>query len=130
MKKSFSPTTKPYDRIRKVNTLLLSEINQILLKDGFFSSFTEKDDRIISLTRVETARDLRNATVYFLVIPEKYKATVGEALNKRASKINRLLGKKLNIKNKPRLEFLYDSGQGNAFAVEAILDEEARKKIA
>ncbi len=123
MRRINNATRKPFDRMNKVNNLILSELNGILLKKGLLTQSKEGGDRIISLSRVETGRDLRSAKVFFLVIPEKYRASAQTALNKKAGEIQNMLAGKLQTKSKPRIEFLYDTGQSNAFAVEAILNE-------
>lgn len=123
MRRTNNSTARPFDRITKVNNLILSELNAILLKKGLFSQSDEKNDWIISLSRVETSRDLKSAKVFFLVMPEKYRAKSLKILGKRAAEIQKSLAGKLHTKSKPRIEFIYDNGQSNAFAVEEILSQ-------
>jgi ribosome-binding factor A len=114
---------RPYDRISRINALILSELNNILLKKEIFARANEKENRIISLSRVETGRDLRTAQVYFLVMPEKFRAQTQKLLDKIAPEAQNVLAKKLQTKSKPRIKFVYDAGQKNAFAVEEILNQ-------
>lgn len=121
MRHTKNSSPRPFDRIAKVNNLILSELNAILLKKGLFSQSNEKEDWIVSLSRVETSRDLRSAKIFFLVMPEKCQAKSLKILGKRTAEIQKSLAGKLHTKSKPRIEFIYDDGQSNAFAVEEIL---------
>ncbi len=123
MIRSNSNQKRPYDRINRINALILSELNNILLKKEIFARVSEAENRIVSLSKVETSRDLRTAQVYFLVIPEKFRAQTQKLLDKITPEVQNLLAKKLQTKSKPRLKFIYDVGQYNAFSVEKILNQ-------
>lgn len=115
-------TNRPFDRIDKVNSLLLHEIDKLLQRENTEQKgFSE--DAILSLTKVETSRDLKHARAYFTILPLKFRGDAKKFLNGKAKEWQRSLGKKITLKYIPKLEFLYDEGQENALQVEKILSD-------
>lgn len=106
------------DRINKVNSLLFHELNSLLTKE---LTSENKDKFLLSFTKVETTRDLRIAKVFYLVFPAKFKGQALKYLNTQKTSWQNTLNKKLVLKYKPRISFVFDKGQENAFLVEEIL---------
>lgn len=119
-------TAPKNNRISKVNSLLLKELGGFLAKE--LAGENRKSDFLLSITRVETSRDLKNAHVYYLVYPQKFSASAKKFLQEKAYAWQGVLGKKLTLKYKPKLTFVFDKGQENAFLVEEILQKEKIKE--
>lgn len=118
-----------FDRIQKVNSLLFSEINNLLLKEGsLVLRESEEKEVLISITKVETNRDLKSARVFFIVIPEKYRSKAKTFLEHKSIFLQKSLGEKIILKYIPKLSFIYDEGQSNAFMVEKILSGLKKEK--
>lgn len=107
------------DRIQKVNSLIFRELNTLLAKklEG-----QDQKDFLLSFTKVEVSRDLRHAKVFFLVYPTKFKGQAHAFLTGQTVDWQTTLNKKLTLKYKPKLNFIFDKGQENAFLVEELLN--------
>ena len=101
---------------RELSALLLTEI---------------KDPRIglITITRVQLTSDLRMARIYFTnfnnAVTDKNAALAG--LKRARGYIQKMLGKKLNLRYVPHIDFFYD----DSFEYEEHIDElieESKKK--
>lgn len=106
-----------YDRMTRINELLLEEIARLLQRDI-------KDPRIgfVSVTRVETNRDLNHARVYVSIFGEE--ATRDEALQGLASAagyIRNQLFRKLSLKSVPKLSFVLDESIAHAIHISSVL---------
>ena len=113
-----------YQRIDKINALLRQEISLIISQEI-------SDPRVsfaVSVINVETSNDLGVARVYVTVLgnsKEKQEALKG--LNSACNFIKRLLGKNLNLKKIPSIEFIDDSSieKGNILSkkIDGLFDE-------
>ena len=92
-------------RMDRVNMLVRQEISRILaveLNDPRLSS-------LISITEVQTSRDLRNAKVYFSVLgDEQTKQNALFALENAGGFIHRTMKRNLKLKFAPVLSFQLD----------------------
>lgn len=114
-------------RMEKLESLLQQEIALVIQNEI-------KDPRLsgmVSVTRVEVAQDMRNATVFVSVFSldnvEKQRAVDLEVLNHSARYIMFLLSKKLEIKYIPDLIFKIDLGMEQASRVLEILNRNIKK---
>lgn len=84
-----------------------------------------KDPRIgmISILDVEVSKDLKMAKVYFDTFQtDKIEdSTVG--LNRAAGFLRRELGKELNLRSTPSLQFIYDDTEVKANDLSALIDK-------
>ncbi|MDA2915742.1 30S ribosome-binding factor RbfA [Nitrospinae bacterium AH_259_B05_G02_I21] len=107
------------DRMRRVNELLLEEIAQ-LLQRGI------KDPRIgfVSVTRVETTRDLKNARVYVSVYGEETdQAEALQGLSSAAGYIRHQLFRRLSLKTIPTLSFVLDDSIAHGVYIASVLKQ-------
>lgn len=106
-------------RMDKVNRQLKKEIGQIVQTEL-------GDPRIgfVSITQVETSKDLRNARVYFSVLgDESQVAEAAKSLNKAKGTIRHLLGQRIRIRYTPELAFHYDQSLAHGAKIEQALKE-------
>lgn len=90
-------------RLEKINSQIKKEVTRIIQK--------EVDDpriEMVSITKVKTTPDLKEAHVYFSVLKEEDTQKVSQILNRMRSYIRRLLGKRMCIKILPYLRFFPD----------------------
>lgn len=113
---------KDFHRIEKVNSLLLRELDLLLQRERIEQK-NFKEDIILSLTKIETSRDLKHARVFFTVMPKKFRGDAKKFCERNAYGWQRSLGEKITLKYIPRLQFVYDEGQENAMVVEEILNK-------
>lgn len=109
---------KPSSRMRKVNELLREVVAEEVtdLKDpglGF-----------ITVTGVDTAPDLRTATVFYTVLgTDEEKAATAEALRRAAPRLQASIGNQVRIKYTPRLRFAVDRSIDEGLRIDTILHE-------
>jgi len=104
------------ERIAKLNKLIKKHISEILtrklsLKPGVF----------LTVSKVDTSRDLRYTRVFLSVFPHKDSDYAMKTISKELYAIQGELNKKLDMKPLPRLEFHQDSTEEEADKIEKIL---------
>jgi len=100
-------------RIRKVESLLLEEISEIILKEDL------KDPRInklLSITAVEVSKDLGHAKVYVSYYGDRETFIIMvDTLNHASGFIRGLLGKRIRLRTIPELKFILDESIEKGF---------------
>jgi ribosome-binding factor A len=104
-------------RIAQINELVRQEINKLFLTEIEFPK-----NCLVTITQVETSKDLRHARIWLSVIPTTYTKKVLEKLNKNIGHLQFLLNKKLSLKPLPRLNFVIDETEKKASEIEQLLD--------
>ena len=106
-------------RTQRVNELLRQEISLVLqrqLRDPRLSS-------LISITRVDTSEDLRNAKVYVSVLGSGAKKNDAlNGLSSAAGYLRKELGDVLPLKHIPSLAFVLDESLDRGAAILEVLD--------
>ena len=96
----------PVDRTLRLNSLLHREI-----AEAFYKVFAGGglDLAAVSVTRVEVAPNLRNATVYVSILGHagEHGKIIG-TLTRHAPELQSLINKDCHLKYTPRLHFVYD----------------------
>jgi ribosome-binding factor A len=108
-----------YKRADRVSELLKHELSDIIRREA-------KDPGIgeVTITRIKVSDDLRSALVYFGVLDRTAEvAHVEEGLQRASSYMHRLLGKRLRLKNVPKLTFIFDKNLDYSFRISKILSE-------
>ena len=87
----------------------------------------------LNLTGVKVSKDLRHAKVFFSLLGgggDQQEAS-GRAQKRRRIYSRRELGKKLDLRFVPAIEFLYDDSEEEARRIDALLDKvkELKRKI-
>jgi ribosome-binding factor A len=87
-----------------------------------------KDPRLgmVTITGVDTAPNLRRATVYFSMIELDNAEAAKEALESAAPRLRKVLGGQVRLKYTPALEFVVDPGVAGGEKIESILREIAQ----
>lgn len=108
-----------FDRMDRINELLQEEIAKILMREI-------KDPRIgfVSVTRVKTNKDLKNAQVYVSIYGKKEShADTLRGLESAAGYIRGQLFKSLTLKTIPKLIFVLDDSIAYSAHISSLLQE-------
>jgi len=104
--------------LNQVNELLRLELATALAKE-----LELPHNVVLSITKVRTAPDLHNATVYISVVPDDQAGSVLNLVRKKLSHIMRSISGRLVLKNVPKIQIQLDETERAAARVEAILDK-------
>jgi len=94
-----------YKRVDRVGDLILRELAEVLL-------LRVKDPRLsnITLTGVKVSPDLRNARVFYSLLgDDEKKSEVVVGLERATGFVKRELGKRLQLRRIPDIEFCFDA---------------------
>lgn len=105
-------------RIEKINGLIQEVISDIILKNLSF-----KEGVFVTVTKVDTTRDLRYTRVFVSIFPEKEINYASKTLQQEIFMLQKLLNKRLSMKPLPRLEFRVDMTESKADEIEKILKQ-------
>lgn len=106
------------ERIPQVNQLIKKELGQILLREGDFSK-----NVLVTITRVETTRNLIETRVYVSVLPEDQSSKILETLNRRIFNIQQQLNKRLRMRPIPKIQFIEEKATREAGRIEELLEK-------
>lgn len=104
-------------RMEQVNELLRVHISTFFARDIEFPQ-----DVFITLSRVETTRDLKHAKVLVSVIPDNKRGTGLRVLKKYRSRLQKYVSSKVKMKFTPAIHFGIDSQEVYGNEVDRILD--------
>jgi ribosome-binding factor A len=105
-----------HSRINQINELLRTELGGI-----FSKRISLKQGVLITISKVETTRDLRHATVSISVFPESEEMYAMKTLAKELPIIQKTLSTKLYMKPMPRIHLVSDHTERRADVVENLL---------
>ncbi|KKS89888.1 MAG: Ribosome-binding factor A [Parcubacteria group bacterium GW2011_GWF2_43_11] len=106
------------ERIPQVNQLIKKELGQIILREGDFSK-----NVLVTITRVETSRNLIDTRVYVSVLPETQSRIILATLNRRIFHLQQMLNKRLRMRPIPKIRFLEEKQTAEAGKIEQLLQE-------
>ncbi len=102
----------------------VAEEIQRILSQIFLSEVQIPSAGLLTITRVETSRDLRNAHVYFSFLnPEIDEEKIIAAVIRRRKEIRYQLGSRLGIKYVPQLRFHLDLAAKRTARINEIISE-------
>lgn len=103
------------DRMLRVN----STIREVLAEEIERMSDTRLE--MVSVTAVDTAPNLRTATVYIDVLGDDAREGALQALGRAAKRLQAVIGREVRMKYTPTLEFAIDPGVAGGQRIEEIL---------
>jgi ribosome-binding factor A len=108
-----------YQRSDRVGDLILEVVAELLRKDI-------RDPRVhaVALTGINVSKDLRHARLFFNLLggqEDRDKALAG--LKSASGVIRSKLGKQLNLRFVPAIEFTYDESEDEAQRIDALLKQ-------
>jgi ribosome-binding factor A len=78
---------------------------------------------LLTVSRVDVSPDLRNATVFFTVLPETKESGALEFAKRRRSNFRDILKANIETKNIPFIDFEIDKGEKNRQKIDELLRE-------
>lgn len=107
----------------------VAEEIQRILSQIFLSEVQIPSAGMLTITRVETSRDLRNANVYFSFLnPTAEEEIIIAAVIRRRKQIRFHLGSRLGIKYVPQLRFHLDLAAKQSARIDEIIAELGSKE--
>ncbi len=107
-------------RIQRINSLLKEVISEVIRADVRNRDVSE----LVTITGVDTSKDLRHAKVYFSVIgTDEDREKTLKALQSAATYIAILASKEVVMRYFPELEFKLDLGVDQQMRIDSILHE-------
>ena len=105
-------------RQEKVNSLLKNLSADFLKKNA--------DNSIITITRLETSKDLKTAKIFISIFPESKETETIKFLKSRIGELREFVGSKIKMKFLPHLEFEIDKGEKERQKIEKLLGAVAK----
>ncbi len=112
-----------FKRADRVAELIMAEISDIIFKEV-------KDPRVhaVTITSVKVSDDLRNAKIYFVEMgKDECSDEIRTGLAKATSFVRRELGKRLNLRFVPEINFFHDQSFGYGSRIDKILADIAQQ---
>lgn len=109
-------------RIERVNELIKNELSLIMHRE-----FAENLGMVV-VNLVETERDLKSAKVYVSGFTEEKSEYVIKKLQLHAHTFQQALGKRLIMKNIPKLQFIFDKYQKNIDKIQELISVIEKEK--
>ena len=104
-------------RIAQINELIRHELGSVLLTEMDFPK-----GALVTITNVETSKDLRHTKIWFSVLPAYFTPKILERLTKRKGSLEYALYQRLSMKPLPKLSFRVDDSERQAAEIDALLD--------
>ena len=104
--------------LEKFNNVIKRELGEIFLRELDFPK-----NILVTITKVTVSSDKTKVKIFIGTTPEEVIQNVLSNLNTRKRYFRSLLGKRLNIRRIPELEFVEDKGLETAKRVEELLKE-------
>ncbi len=98
-----TPVVKKPNRMEKINSLIQLLLGTIILP------YTKDQDTIITISKVQTSRDLRWAKVWITVVDEAKDQKVMKTLQNNLYDIQGELNRQMEVKMIPRVSFHLDT---------------------
>lgn len=106
------------NRIQRVNSLIKKELSQVFLKEVDFPKGV-----LVTITKVESSANLKEARVYISIMPGSKTGRISEILNKIIYRIQQSLNKRLRMRPIPRIRFEIEQKTKEAAKVEELLEQ-------
>ncbi|OGY88057.1 MAG: hypothetical protein A2233_04645 [Candidatus Kerfeldbacteria bacterium RIFOXYA2_FULL_38_24] len=106
------------DKIRKINTLIHHCFGTVIQQEVELPLGT-----FVTITKVETALDLKTAVIYITVLPDHKRISTIKKLNSRLGRLQKAVNKKLLLRQVPKILLELDRGIINAQRVYEAMDK-------
>ena len=105
-------------KLERINNNILRELSYILAND-----VADKNIKYVTVTAVKTSNDLSYAKVYITILNEEYKSDTLKALKSAKGYIKKELAHRIELRQIPDLDFVYDDSIEHGNSIENILKE-------
>jgi ribosome-binding factor A len=104
------------DRQNKYGELLRKFVTEHISRES-------NKDALITITRVDASPDLKNAKVFYTVLPESKKSAVDGFMLRQRKHIRNYIKKSTRTKTVPYIEVEYDEGEKNRQRIDQLTRE-------
>ncbi len=112
-------------KLERVDNEIMKYLNEIICREV---KDPRLDNKFISVTGVNTSKDLKYAKVFVSVMPLEAQKEVLKVLNSAAVYIRSLLFERLKIRLVPSLNFYLDNSIANGMKIDAIIKQIHREE--
>ena len=105
-------------KLERINNNLLRELSYILAND-----VADHNIKYVTVTAVKTSNDLSYAKVYITILNEEYKNDTLKALKSAKGYIRKELARRVELRQIPNLDFVWDDSIATGNSIENILKE-------
>ena len=109
-------------RLKKLNKLIRNELAAIINKELSFA-----EGVLVTVTRVETHRNLSQAEIFVTALPDAALNKALEILNNSVFELQQLLNRRLKMRPVPKIVFKTDKGQLKAEEVYRLITKNHKK---
>lgn len=110
-------------RLEQVDELIRSTLGKIILEEIEMPLGT-----FATITRVQTTPNLKNATIYFSILPDNKLASTFAFLQKKIGILQYHLGQNLRLRFTPRITLKIDLTEQKAHHIDTLLDNLQNKQ--
>ncbi len=110
-------------KIRRIEAEMVRTISEILLEEARDSVIKN-----VTITGAKVANDLSYAKVYFTSLSNMSHKDLEKKMNEASSYIRLMLADRMDLRNTPKLKFLYDDSVAYGEKIEKILREISEEK--
>lgn len=104
-------------KVERINNILQIEISQVLATE-----VKNRHIKFVTVTAVEASKDLGNAKVYVTVLNDEFKDETLKALNQAKGFIRRQLFDRVDLRNIPELNFVFDKSISYGQKIENLIE--------
>lgn len=112
-------------RIDQINELIKRELCKLFLKEIDFPS-----DCLVTITKVETSKDLEQAKVWVSILPIDNQGKILGIINKNLGHLQHLLAQILVMRQTPKLIIKQDATEQEAARIDELLNQISQERPA
>ena len=109
-------------KIKRIESELVKTISETLLLES-----NDEFLKTVTITAAEVASDLSYAKVYFTSLDNRDKTLVVKDMNEASDMIRKFIAQKMNLRQTPKLNFVYDDSVSYGNKIEHIISEIHKK---
>ena len=109
-------------KIKRIESELVKTISETLLLES-----NDEFLKTVTITAAEVASDLSYAKVYFTSLDNRDKTLVVKDMNEASDMIRKFIAQKMNLRQTPKLNFVYDDSVSYGNKIEHIIAEIHKK---
>ncbi len=115
---------RQFKRSKRIGSQMLRDVRELMEQE-----YSSELKAMVTFTDVEVSDDLRYATIYYSVLGgEDEKVNTAHILNRIKKNVQFRLGRLLNIKLIPEIDFRFDPSIERGMRVEQLLNQIAKKE--
>ena len=108
----------PVDRMDRINELIRRQLSELFARE-----LDLPHESFVTITRVQTSRDLSVCTISVSITPDDTAEEILRYLEKRAVFFHHVINEKITLRKIPKVRFTLDTTERHAARIEQLLDE-------